>query len=52
MTEQEFEQELETRIEQVEKGVAEVQPMRKKDYVEVAVIALVCLVGIVVGAFL
>lgn len=52
MTEQEFQKELEERIEQVEKGVAEVQPMRKRDYVEVAVIALVCLSGIVAGVFL
>ncbi len=52
MTEQEFEQELEARIEQVEKGVAEVRPMRRKDYVEVAVFALLCLAGIVAGVFL
>ena len=52
MTEQEFEQELEARIGQVEKGVAEVRSMRKKDYIEVAVIALSCLAGIVAGAFL
>lgn len=52
MTEKEFEKELEERIAQVEKGVVEVQPMRKRDYVEVSVIALVCLAGIVAGAFL
>lgn len=52
MTEQEFEQELEARIVQVEKGVAEVRLMRKKDYIEAAVFAAVCLVGIVAGAFL
>lgn len=52
MRSQEFEQELEERIAQVEKGVAEVRPMRKRDYMEVAVIAFVCLAGIVAGAFL
>ena len=51
MTEQELEQELEARIEQVEKGVAEVRPMRKKDYIEVAVLAVVFFAGIVAGAF-
>ncbi len=52
MREQEFEKELEERIAQVEKGVDKVRPMRKRDYVEVAVIAFVCLAGIVAGAFL
>lgn len=52
MTEQELEQELEVRIGQVEKGVTGIRPMEKKDYIEVAVIALVCLAGIVAGAFL
>ncbi len=52
MTEQEFQQELETRIEQVEAGVPEVVQMKKCDYIEAAVIACICLVGIVAGAFL
>lgn len=52
MTEKAFEEELEERIAQVEKGVTGVRPMKKRDYVEVAVIALVCLAGIVAGAFL
>lgn len=52
MTEQEFQKELETRIEQVETGVSEVVRMKKRDYIEVAVIACICLAGIVAGAFL
>ena len=52
MRSQEFEKELEERIAQVEKGAAGVRPMKKREYVEVAVIAFVCLAGIVAGAFL
>lgn len=52
MTEQEFQQELEARIEQVEAGVPEAARIKKRDYIEVAVIACICLLGIVVGAFL
>lgn len=52
MTEQEFEQELGARIKQVEKGINGISPMRKMDYIEVAVIVLICLAGIVAGAFL
>ncbi len=52
MTEEEFELELKSRIDQVENGVDGVTPMKKKDYIEVAVLAGVCLFGILAGAFL
>ena len=52
MTEQEFRQELETRIEQVESGAPEVRKMSKRDYIGVGVIVFICLAGIVAGAFL
>lgn len=52
MTEHEFQQELEARIKQVESGVSEVRRMNKRDYIEVGVIVLICLAGIVAGAFL
>lgn len=52
MTEQEFEKELEARITQVENGVSEIRPMRKRDYMEVGIIVLICLAGIIAGAFL
>lgn len=52
MVKQEFEQELEARIEQVEAGMPEVWRMGKRDYIEVGIVALICLAGIVAGAFL
>lgn len=52
MTEQEFRQELEARIGQVEAGVPEVRKMNKRDYIEVGIIVSICLAGIVAGAFL
>lgn len=52
MTEKEFEKEIELRIAQVENGMPEVKRMGKRDYIEVAVIVLVCLLGIIAGAFL
>lgn len=52
MTEQEFQKELEARIEQVEAGVPGVRQMSKRDYVEVGAVVLICLAGIVAGAFL
>ena len=52
MTEKDFEKELNTRIRQVENGMPEVTAMKRRDYIEVAVIAVICLAGIIVGAFL
>lgn len=52
MTEKEFEKEIELRIAQVENGIPEIKKMKKKDYIEVGIIVLVCLVGIIAGAFL
>lgn len=52
MTEQEFQKELEARITQVEEGVPEVRMMKKRDYMEVGIIVLICLIGIIAGAFL
>lgn len=52
MTEQEFQRELEVRIEQVEAGVPEVRRMSKRDYIQVGAVVLICLAGIVAGAFL
>ncbi len=52
MTDKEFENELNNRIEQVESGIPEIRKMNKKDYIQIVVIALLCLAGIIVGAFL
>ena len=52
MIDSEFQKELEERIEQVEAGVIEVVSMKKRDYIGVAVIAFVCLAGIIAGAYL
>lgn len=52
MTEKEFEEEIELRIAKVEHGIPEIKRMQKRDYIEVGVIVLVCLIGIIAGAFL
>lgn len=52
MTEKELEQELMTRIEQMEKGSPRISTMNKRDYIEVTVLVFLCLAGIVAGAFL
>lgn len=52
MTEKEFQEELEKRITLMESGKPGIRPMKKKDYIQVAVFAGICLLGIIVGAFL
>lgn len=52
MTENEFELELESRISEVEEGIAEIKSMKKKDYIEIGIVVLICLAGIIAGAFL
>lgn len=52
MTEKEFQKEIGARIAQVENGIAEVKRMQKRDYIEVVVVVLICLIGIIAGAFL
>ena len=52
MNDKALENELNTRIAQVESGIPEVQKMNKKDYVQIVVIALLCLLGIIAGAFI
>ena len=52
MTDKDLKNELNTRITQVESGIPEVQKMNKKDYVQIVVIALLCLLGIIAGAFI
>lgn len=52
MTNIEFENELNTRITQVESGIQDVRKFTKRDYIEVGIVALICLIGIIVGAFI
>ena len=52
MNDKEFENELNARIEQVQDGITDIPKMNKKDYIQIVVIALLCLAGIIVGAFL
>jgi len=46
-----WEAELSRRIDQIEETVTSVQTMTKKDYAVAAVITLLCLLFVVVGAF-
>lgn len=52
MNNQELEQELKERINAVEEGMSGLSRMTKKDYILVAVVVVICFVGIIVGAFL
>jgi len=48
-----FLEELEKRITIIEKGDAEnIKKMTKWDYIVVAVLAALCLIGVVIGAFI
>lgn len=47
-----WEKELVRRIDQIEETAASVQTMTKKDYAVAAVITLLCLFIVVVGAFI
>jgi hypothetical protein len=48
-----FQEELERRIAIIENGDAENnKKMTKKDYIGVAVLAAICLLGIVIGVFI
>ncbi len=47
-----WEEELVRRIDQIEETAASVQTMTKKDYAVAAVITLLCLLFVVVGAFI
>lgn len=48
-----FQEELERRIAIIENGDAEnIKKMTKKDYIGVAVLAAICLLGIVIGAII
>lgn len=52
MTEQEFQNEIQRRIALVEEGDTNIRQMQKKDYGQVIVLAAICLIGIIAGAFL
>lgn len=52
MTDQDFQIEIETRIAQAEKGFSEIRSMQKQDYIEIGLLVLLCLAGIIWGAFL
>lgn len=47
-----WEEELVRRIDQIEETVASVQTMTKKDYAVAGVITLLCLLVVIVGAFI
>lgn len=48
-----FQGELEKRVTIIENGDAEnIKKMAKEDYIGVAVLAAVCLIGVVLGAFI
>ena len=47
-----WEEELVRRIDQIEETAASVQTMTKKDYAVAGVITLLCLLVVIVGAFI
>lgn len=52
MTEREFQEEINKRIDLINSNHESIRRMQKKDYLQVIIFCGICLVGLLIGAFL